>query len=270
MTSAQTMLAIRRRRLGAVLALAACAACLGACEALAPKRPELTPPPAPTAPYDASQGEVLWAVLPLRNESGTEIFDPLAVSDRLVAAAEEVEGIRTVPLNRTLQAMHALDITAVRDPADVHRIADAMGVDGVIVGSITAYDPYDPPTIGLSLALYARTHAMSARRQEHAIDPRALTSAPTDGPPDPRVADRDRPAAVASAHLDAKDHAVLAAIKAYAEGRHDPRSALGWKRYTASMDLYTQFATQHLVSALLAKEQRRLGALAEVSDTPPP
>jgi hypothetical protein len=155
MTSAQTMLANprARRALRAVLALAASAALLTGCEALSRKKPELTPPAHTTAPYDASDGDVLWAVLPLLNESGTEIFDPLAVSDKLVAAAEEVEGVRTVPLNRTLQAMHALDIQAVRDPDDVHRIAAAMGVDGVIVGSITAYDPYDPPTIGLSLAL---------------------------------------------------------------------------------------------------------------------
>jgi hypothetical protein len=111
---------------------------------------------------------------------------------------------------------------------------------------------------------------MAANRTADPIDPRALSAAPTDAAADQRIAYGDRPAAVASAHLDARDHGVLAAIKAYADGRHDPVSALGWRRYTASMDLYTQFATQHLVSALLTQEHRRLGALSEVSDTPAP
>jgi len=266
------MLAIapRTRVLGAVLALALGAAIQAGCESLPRRRPELTPPVVNAAPYDTSRGDVLWAVLPLANESGTDLVDPLAISDQLVAAAEEVDGVRTVPLNRTLEAMHALGIQTVTDPGDVHRLAMGMGVDAVLVGSITAYDPYNPPSFGLSLALYARGGAMGARGDPDPIDPRALAAAPTDGAPATRIGYGDRPAAVISAHLDAKDHGVLEAIQAYAAGRHDPASALGWRRYVASMDLYTQFATQHLVSGLLQKEQHRLAALAETSQTPAP
>lgn len=266
MKSAQTMLAPTSALpgLGAVLALAL----LPACETLPGRRPELTPPTPTVAPYDASRGEVLWAVLPLANESGTEIFDPLAISDQLVAAAEEVEGVRTVPLNRTLQAMHALGVRAIEGPGDVERLALAMGVDGILLGSITAYDPYSPPTIGLSLALYARGGAMAGVDPSPTVDPRALTAAPTDATPVPLTA--DRPAAVVSAHLDARDHGVLTAVQSYAAGRHEPDSALGWRRYTASMDLYTQFATQHLVSALVQKEHERLAALQERNEAPAP
>jgi hypothetical protein len=259
-----------RVRVGAILALLVGASIVPGCESIPRRKPELTPPVIAAAPYGASQGEVLWAVLPLMNESGTELFDPLTVSDELVAAAEEVQGVRTVPLNRTLQAMHALGIRSIQGPGDVHRLAAAMGVDGVLLGSVTAYDPYDPPTLGLSLALYARTPAMGAGGAPAAIDPRALAEAPTDTTPNAAQWLGEGPTAVISAHLDARDHGVLTALKAYAEGRHDPESALGWRRYTASMDLYTQFATQHLVAGLLQDEQTRLAALAGQNETPAP
>jgi hypothetical protein len=211
---------------------------------------------------------VLWAVIPLANESGTEVFDPLVISDKLVAAAEEIEGVRTVPLNRTLQAMRSLGLTGIREPAQVRQLAAAMGVDGIIVGTITAFDPYDPPTIGLSLALYSRSDASGSRPGPDPIDPRTLTQAPTDTLTRLPGGIGGRPAAVVSANLDARDHGVLIALRDYAEGRHDPVSALGWRRYTASMDLYTQFATQHLVAALVKQERERLRPLVETENPP--
>ncbi|MBK7405752.1 MAG: hypothetical protein IPJ41_14320 [Phycisphaerales bacterium] len=268
MTSAQTMLARAPAGLigRAVLALVL-SGLLQGCEGFTNRKPELTPPTVTRAPYAGQPGEVLWGVVPLANESGTDVFDPLIVSDKLVAAVEEVEGIRAVPLNRTLQAMHALEMRGVRDPGDIARLADAMGVDGLVVGTITAFDPYDPPTIGLSIALYARTPAMGAQAAQAGIDPRALSASPTDHTPGPGFRPGDGPTALASAHLDARDHGVLVALRDYAQGRHDPEGALGWRRYTASMDLYTQFATQHLVAELVRQEHLRLATPGE--DEPP-
>jgi hypothetical protein len=268
MTSAQTMLARTLPTRGAVLALGILLTALTGCSGFPGRDKELVQPRVTQAPYDASLGEVLWAVIPLANESGTELVDPLVISDKLVAAAEEIQGVRTVPLNRTLQAMHALGLKGIKDPGEVKQLAALMGVDGIIVGTITAYDPYDPPTLGLSLALYARTDAMGSRDDADPIDPRALSEASTDTMARPALGLDDRPAAVVSAHLDARDHGVLMALREYAEGRHDPASALGWKRYTASMDLYTQFAAQHLVAALVEQEHQRLASLAPVEESP--
>lgn len=270
MTSAQTMLARRLPHRGAVLALAAVLAALPGCAGLSRRDKELTPPRVTVAPYDAAIGEVLWAVIPLANESGTDAVDALIVSDKLVAAVEEIQGVRAVPLNRTLEAMHSLGLKGIQDPGQVKQLAAVMGVDAVIVGTITAYDPYDPPTIGLSLALYARTQAMGSRDDPNPIDSRRLTAATTDDLARPAMGLTDRPAAVASANLDARDHGVLTALREYAKGRHDPVSALGWKRYTASMDLYTQFAAQHLVAALVEQEHRRLASLAGTEEPPSP
>lgn len=267
MTSAQTMLALVSPARSAVLALALVLGMGPGCESIR-KRDKLTPATVIRAPYDVARGDVLWGVAPLANESGTELVDPLAISDKLVAAAEEVEGIRTVPLNRTLMTMRAIGMTSVQTPTDVRQLATAMGVDGLIVGTVTAYDPYDPPTLGLSLALFARTGAMHLAAPLEEIDPRALAASPTDSIA-PRAAAGDGPAAVVSANLDARDHNVLMALRDYAAGRHDPVSALGWRRFTASMDLYTQFAAQHMVAALVAKERERLAPPLTVAEEPP-
>jgi hypothetical protein len=252
MTTGQTMLALGRSPLWAVLLALALLPC-----ACAPKTPDLVRPATLAAPYDAARGEVLWAVVPLRNESGTTLADSFAVSDKVVAAAAQVRGVRTLPLNRTIATMRTLGITHLESPADAKRLATEMGADGIIVGSITAYDPYDPPRLGLALALYSRTPVMDFAGDQ-TIDTRTLQFQPTDYQYFPRSSFGEAPASVAAQHLDAKNHQVLADVRAYAQGRHDPKSAYGWRRYTASMDLFTEFAAWHTVSRLLDHEWIRL------------
>jgi hypothetical protein len=215
----------------------------------------LTAPTTIVAPYDTSRGEALWAVVPLRNESGTSLVNTESISDKLVNAVEEVQGIRCVPLNRTIQAMDALGLATLQNPADARKLAQAMGVDGVLVGSVTAYDPYTPE-LGLAVALYARPGAM-AQGQQHPLDTRALAARPTDT--NPSLWSRNEgPVAVVSEHLDSKNNQVLMDLKSYAQGRMKGPSALGWKRYTASMDLFSEFAVYHAVDGLMKQEWTRL------------
>ena len=228
---------------------------MGGCSG--PPKEKLVAPSTLVAPYDTGTGEVLWAVVPLRNESGTSVVDSLAVSDKVVAAAAQVQGIRTLPLNRTLAAMRALKIAELQHPSDAKRLAAELGVDGLIVGSITAWDPYDPPQIGLALALYSRPGAMD-RRGPQQLDPKRLQYQPTDYQYFPRSSFDTAPASVVSEFLDGKNHQVLMDVKSYAQGRHDPTGALGYKRYLASMDLYNEFASWHVMSQLISHEWLRL------------
>ena len=250
MTTGQTMLSRCTRPLAAALVLgAALAGCASA--------PELTPPLQVTAPYDAAKGEVLWAVVPLRNETGTTMLDAFAISDKVVAAGTQIRGIRVLPLNRTIATMRALSMAQLTSPADAKRLATEMGVDGLIVGSITAYDPYNPPVLGLSLALYSRPGAMEFGRTPP-MDVRSLQYQPTDYQYFPRSTFTEAPASVISEHMDAKNHMVLVHVQDYAQGRHDPKGPYGWKRYLASMDLFTEFAAWHAVGRLLDHEWIRL------------
>lgn len=235
---------------------------MGACHS-APREQALTSPRTLTSPYDATAGEVLWAVVPLRNESGASHADELAMADKLVAAAEEAQGIRVVPLNRTIEAMRALGMRTVASPGDARRLATAMGVDAVLVGTITAYDPYTP-RLGLALALFARPGAMAPTPV--AMRPRDLSRSPTDGrPASPEPP--DRAIASASLHLDARNHQVQMDARDYAEGRIKGPSALGWRRYLASADLFADFAAYRGVEELLRSEWQRLGRVASEGGT---
>lgn len=253
MTTAQTML--RRSTFARALFGAALLSCLAA--GCGTNKGQLVAPHTLGAPYDTSRGEVLWAVVPLRNESGTTIADSYEISDKVVAAAAQVRGVRMLPLNRTIATMRALKMTGLASPADAKRLASEMGVDGLIVGSITAWDPYDPPKLGLALALYTRPGAMD-RPGTDTLDTRTLEYQPTDYQYFPRSSYDSAPASVVSEFLDGKNHQVLMDVRTYATGRHDPNTALGWHRYLASMDLYSEFAAWHTVGRLIDHEWIRL------------
>jgi hypothetical protein len=217
-------------------------------------KPELVAPELLISPYDLTETEALWAVAPLANESGTTAVDVLAVSDAIVGKLTETEGIAALPMNRTLAAMRALQLPGVRSPAEARALAEALGVDAIIVGSITAYDPYNPPTIGLTLALYTRSAPPSNAPEE---DPRSFRSAATETAP-PRSTFTDAPSSVVIEQLPGNNHAVKMNVRQYAEGRHKQGSALGWEEYLASMDRYTDFAAYWVVRRLLEEERLRL------------
>ncbi|MBX3377172.1 MAG: hypothetical protein KF678_09250 [Phycisphaeraceae bacterium] len=226
----------------------------------------LQPPQTLIAPYDASGGDALWAVVPLRNESGTTVADPYMVSDKVVGAASQVRGVRCLPLNRTIAAMRALDLQELTRPEEAEALAKALGVDALLVGSITAYDPYNPPKLGIALALYTRPGFKGRPTSSSAVDPRKLTYQPTDYSYFPRSAYANAPASVVSEYLDGKNHQVMMDIKAYAAGRHDDRTALGWRRFLASMDLFCEFGAWHGVNRLLQHEWIRM-ARVPVADS---
>lgn len=211
-----------------------------------------------TAPYDALSGEVLWAVVPPVNESGTSLMDPLEVGDALVAAVSEVRGVASLPLNRTIAAMRALKIDRITSPGQIKKLAETMGVDGIVVPSVSAWDPYDPPVIGLTLALYSRSGSQGSL----ALDPKALSTAASDERFLAHSNFLDRPVVSKIEHLDARNHQVQMLVQEYAQGRSDSGSALNWRIYLASMDLYTDFAAYHLVRQVVQDEWLRTARVA--------
>lgn len=272
MTTAQHMLAglsrSRRARTGAnaagrglsLLCAIVALAPLGACDTM--PREKHVPPATLTAPYALfmpERNDALFAVAPLRNESGTSVVDTMTVSDALTKQLHEVRGVTVVPLNRTLGAMRVLGLRSVDTPDDAHALIETLGVDALVVGTITAYDPYNPPKMGMSLALFVRPGSLmtagSVRRES--VDSRAIrASATEEGVPFPEW--ERAPASVASEHLDGANHDVQAAVRTYGEGRSSTVSALGWRRYLASMPLYADFVCYRLTERLLESERLRL------------
>lgn len=259
MTTAQRMLAPLPR----LATVAAMSLTLAGCASTMP-REELLAPRVLVAPYQqgrAGQPEVVFAIAPLRNESGVSLLDPMLVTDALAYQFEQVRGIATVPVNRTAGVMRSLGLGSVDSPEQAHAIIEALGVDGLVIGSITAYDPYDPPKLGLAVGLFARPGALGtpgARADDPlARSPASMNAATTDS--QIRLAGASlEPVAFASEHLDANSHEVQMAVRAFAQGRSDTVSALGWRRYLASMPLYADFASYRLAERLIESERLRL------------
>ena len=263
MTTVQTMLmsrvtprAIARLlTLGAVLALVPA---LPACTKSS-TRGRLEPPEVLVAPGDPVKGDALWAVVPLNNESGVSFVDALAFSDTLAQVITEARGLTCVPMNRTLQALRAMGNRPINSPQAALMLANQMGVDGVVIGSITAYDPYEPPKIGLTLALFVR----DTGREDEVIDPIKLQSAYTEQTRASQTNYLGKPASVVSEHFDAASHDVQLELRRFATGRTDPDSSMGWRTGIISMDLYTKFAAHQAVSRLLESERLRLAQPAQ-------
>ena len=219
----------------------------------------LSPPQQLISPYASAPAEPVWAVVPLRNESGTSSADVLAISDTLVATITQARGLRALPLNRTLDAMASLEMAHPQTPEDLERLARALGADGVVVGSLTAYDPYEP-IMGVALALYARPGALGrAGAGPITIDPRQLREQPTEydyfGL---QQASGQGPASSVMLVLDGRDHDVRMRVRRYAQGRVEGVSALGWERYVRSMPEYERFVTFEVIGLLFQREWIRL------------
>jgi len=229
------------------------ALCVGACLLAGCRaKPELVPPGVLVSPYAA---DAAFAVIPPRNESGASFVDPDLIGDRLVAALAQTRGLRCVPLNRTIEAMRALGLPSVSSAQEANALARAMGVDAIVAGTITAYDPYNPPVFGVTLALYPQP-SLTGARSGPLDDPRLLGMQATDA--GYTGAAGSDPVAVEAVHLDARSHDVLLKLQRYAEGRRESGTALDWRIYTASMDLFTEFGAHEAVRGLLDHEWLRL------------
>jgi hypothetical protein len=224
-------------------------------------RDTLRAPRTTIAPYNQLEGDVVWAVAPLTNESGVSIARTDALADSLVGAITDVQGISCLPFNRTLAAMQALNLRAVRTPSEAQMLANALGADGIVVGTITSYDPYTPE-LGVALALYAKPGSL--RTREQAWNPKDLRTATSESPGTFAIA--GEPLAQVHERFDAKNNQVLMDVQAFADGREKHATALGWRRYLASMDLFSQFAMARAADALVQQEWVRLARAGAPSD----
>ena len=222
-----------------------------------PDKDALTPPQPILAPYPG--GEVAWAVVPPRNESGTSDVDVLAIGDALVAGAEEIRGVRCAPLNRTIEAMRVMGLRGLSSAADAQRLAQVMRVDAVVVSSVTAWNPYKPE-IGLAVGLYARPGAMAVKSGK-GLTSRDLRTQTVDGHAGREPSTGDGPLSQVSEHFDSRNHQVLADMETYGSGRVKSPSALGWRSYAATSGRFTEFAIYRTLTILMEQEWRRVGAV---------
>lgn len=219
--------------------------------------PRLTRPVTLASPYEDLQ---LWAVAPFANESGVSLVETDRVADMFVQQLQDVYGVNTLPVNRVIAAMRELDIPQVQSPGDARSLLNLLGADGLIVGTVTAYDPYRPMTFGAAVEL----HLADQDRLAASLNTRSLTRAPGDAV-SPGSIGTVNPIAQSAGIFDARNHNTLADLQQYATGRNVPDSAYGADIYLVRMDLYMQFASYRLIRDLLESELMRLSPIVEES-----
>jgi hypothetical protein len=94
------------------------------------------------------------AVLPFYNQSAEPTVDGEAVALAYYNELQGIPGFEVMPVGVTKQLLAASQIEP-RTGSDFQRLARAMNVDAVLVGSVTEYSPYYPPRIGLAVDWYA-------------------------------------------------------------------------------------------------------------------
>ncbi len=210
--------------------------------------PATTPAPRLAAPYADRQ---VWAVAPFLNESGVSRADGLTTAEVFAREAQDIRGVDVIPVPRTRFVMLEEQIFAIGSQADAERLMNVLDVDGLVVGTITAYDPYPPLVLGLSVTLFQRDD------EPYVLDVRDLARAPRDGTlPDPALS--RAPASEATRIFDGRDEVVIAEREMFAVTHTPPDTAYGTEIFTVSMPLFTQFASHRLLFDLLRQEQTRL------------
>ncbi|MEX0718210.1 MAG: hypothetical protein WD066_16570 [Planctomycetaceae bacterium] len=97
------------------------------------------------------------AVVPFFNQSSepAQVVDGRRFAIAYATELQKVPGFQVLPVGVTETAIvrGRLDLNR---PGDVLRLAELLDVDAVVVGSVTHYDPYYPPRIGMHVDWYSR------------------------------------------------------------------------------------------------------------------
>jgi len=234
------------------------------------------------SPYDVHQ---VWAVAPLRNESGSLEPDGIVMADKLAAQLEHATNVDVIPVNRVLAAMQAIELAELKSPGDVTRLMRTLHVDAMVIGTITAYDPYDPPKVGLQIEL----HLNGVTAVKQAVNIRRLTGAATNEATLLEQTLIRNPVSIASDMLDASNPQTREKLRHYGtdRGGHKPlekpwwhhaatntgvleRDDAGWHLYRINMDLYTEFVSYEMSRQLLEAETQRLPKVTAQPTIPTP
>jgi len=84
------------------------------------------------SPYDRP---MTLALAPVLNYSGTEDVDTLKVTDIFYSELQQTKGVSVVPINRVLAQMRMENIPRITSQQQASRLAESLGVDGLIIAS---------------------------------------------------------------------------------------------------------------------------------------
>ncbi|MCH2160240.1 MAG: hypothetical protein MK085_00050 [Phycisphaerales bacterium] len=209
-----------------------------------------SPPRTSLAPYQA-----VVAVAPFANESGVSIppQKQLQVGDGIVTAINQGKGWKAVPLNRTIQAMRQLGMSRVDTLDGAVALIKQMGVDAIILGTITDWSPYDPPRFGANAIFVAGDLVMETTFDARTSEGSTREVVVEDTLP-------PQPIAQVVGVYDAADHGNAIRLREYAAGRYDLNGGFDppERYYLMVFRRYVEYATWCLVEDLIQNERARI------------
>ncbi len=199
----------------------------------------------------------VWAVAPAVNLSGHRV-DPLLHADLVYQQLQQVDGITAIPVNRVAEVYAGLRIDQIASQEQAELVCEMLGADGLLIPTVTAYDPYDPPKLGASLQLFGKP---ALRRSKKNVDPRELARRARPGDDEALPASASPQAFLQVVGMfDAANGSVRKAVAHYAKGRNDPVGPYGADEYFVSMDRYSGFVYHALIAELMNHPRLRKGS----------
>ena len=94
------------------------------------------------------------AVTQFINHSGEPTADMTKIADSYASELGQFPGFEVLPVRLVEAAIHDHRID-LRNPEERRRLMNMLGVDALVVGSVTDYTPYYPPRMGIVVNWYA-------------------------------------------------------------------------------------------------------------------
>ena len=189
-------------------------------------------------------GPVTIAVAPAVNLSGSNDFDPARFADLMAGELSYADGVSIIPVSRVMGVLGAQGAEGVESPSHALELTRLLGADAILVFAVIEYDPYDPPSLGISAQLYG-----TKGRTGGGIDPVALSRQggldESDGAERPR-----RLLSQTQRIYDATHQDIVEEVKTFAALRGADGSPYGWRRYVVSQQDYIRFCCHATIRAL--------------------
>lgn len=99
------------------------------------------------------------AVAPFINLSDEETVDGEQFAEAYFAELQGVPGFEALPPNVVIEEIKRHGLAKLDNPSDARRLAQALGVDAVVVGYVTDFSPYYPPRVGMKVEWYTANSA---------------------------------------------------------------------------------------------------------------
>ncbi len=189
---------------------------------------------------------VTIAVAPALNQSGSRKFDPIRLADLMVSELTQIPGVRTIPVNRVLAQLESEGKSRIESPEHALQVMDRIGADGIIVFAVTEFDPYAPPTLGISAQLYGYGSVSNA-----GFDPVEISRRPAPYEEGGRYL---QPRAEFQKVFSGSDEDLIREIKRYTKARNADGNPFGWQKFVVSQDHFMRFCCYFTAQELIQQE----------------